>query len=248
MAQGSDSIVNKKRDALAAYAEAKAALLKAQQNIATGVQQLNTLFNQAVALASENQQRMEAQVDNGIMATILSIVIGAAVGSLIAVTVVRNITGPLKQINEMLQVVASGDLTRRLKDDAENEFGELARNCNSLIDSLRNLIQGIIARSTQLAAASEETSAITTETTQAIQDQRSQMEQAATATTEMSSTSQSVMHSADEALHEIKHADSRVPAGQRYFQPQQAHHQPIGRRSARKRPRSSTSSIATAPP
>ena len=61
-----------------------------------------------------------------------------------------------------------------------------------------------------MAAASEQTSAITVQSTAAIREQKSQVTQAATATTEMSSTSQGVMQSSNDALAEIKHADSEA--------------------------------------
>ena len=79
-----------------------------------------------------------------------------------------------------------------------------------LIDSLRNLIEGIVNRSAQLAAAAEETSTVTAESTTAIEEQRNQVEQAASATTEMSSTAKSVLSSANDALNEIKHADDEA--------------------------------------
>ena len=101
-------------------------------------------------------------------------------------------------------------MTQRLDDSAKDEFGELSKSCNTLIDSLRSLIKGIISRSTQLAAASEETSAITAESSQAISNQQAQVQQAATATTEMSSTSQTVSNSAQQALSEIKNADKEA--------------------------------------
>ncbi|GAB2996421.1 methyl-accepting chemotaxis protein [Psychrosphaera aestuarii] len=121
-------------------------------------------------------------------------------------TVVR-VTRPLSEVNEVLNVVSTGDLTVKLDDSNNDEFGELAKNCNKLIDSLRELIHGIVSRSNQLATASEETSMVVKESTVAINEQRSQVEQAATATTEMASTSYSVMDRANEALADIKQAD-----------------------------------------
>ncbi|NQZ06332.1 MAG: methyl-accepting chemotaxis protein, partial [Algicola sp.] len=205
---GKNSIIANKQASLAAYDNAKNALELAQQNIKEGIKHLNTLFNQARNVADINQKKVDSNISNGKLLTTIIMVIAGLAAFGISVATVRSITKPLREVNAMLKVVAGGDLTQRLNDSDENEFGELAKNCNSLIDSLRNLIQGIISRSTQLAAASEETSAITAETTQAIQNQRVQMEQAATATTQMSSTSQSVMHSAEEALSEIKRADN----------------------------------------
>jgi methyl-accepting chemotaxis protein len=207
LSNGDDSIINNKQDSLTAFSEAKNALTQSQKNIESGISQLSTLFGLANELANKNQTEVDGKVNSGKTWTIVIILGSVIVAIGIAVTTVSRIIKPLGEVNRMLNIVSSGDLTQRLDDSADNEFGELAKNCNSLINSLRTLIKGIISRSTQLAAASEETSAITTETTQAIQNQRSQMEQAATATTEMSSTSQSVMHSAEEALNEIKHAD-----------------------------------------
>jgi methyl-accepting chemotaxis protein len=75
---------------------------------------------------------------------------------------------------------------------------------------LRQLITGILDRSNQLAAAAEETSAITSQTTVSIQEQKGQVVQAATATTELSSSAQQVSLSADHALAQIKKADEQA--------------------------------------
>lgn len=205
--EGSNSIVSAKRGSLEQYNQAKEALNVSQQDIQQGITELQSLFNQATNVANDNQNQVSSSIDDAQTGTVFAVIIAVILAIWIALTTVGRIVGPLTKVNKLLKIVASGDLTERLNDEKQDEFGELARNCNSLIDSLRNLIQGIISRSTQLAAASEETSAITTQTTQAIQDQRSEMEQAATATTEMSSTSNSVLASADNALIEIKHAD-----------------------------------------
>ena len=110
----------------------------------------------------------------------------------------------------MLHVVASGDLSRKLDESGNDEFAQLSHNCNLLIESLRMLIQSIVSRSTQLATAAEQTSAVTAQSTTAIEEQRIQVEQAASATTEMSSTAQSVLSSANDALGEIKQADDEA--------------------------------------
>lgn len=205
--QGSSSIVNNKASSIEAYDQSKQALELSQQDIATGISQLQKLFKQATQVANDNQTNVSDSIFTAKYTTMIIGIIAVVLAFAISVTVAGRIVKPLAQVNSILKIVASGDLTQRLNDEKRDEFGELASNCNSLIDSLRTLIQGIISRSTQLAAASEETSAITTQTTQAIQEQRSEMEQAATATTEMSSTSNSVLASADNALVEIKHAD-----------------------------------------
>ncbi|MDF3124800.1 MULTISPECIES: methyl-accepting chemotaxis protein [Rheinheimera] len=207
---GDEGILSLKAQMLAASAEAQKLLTQAEGHNKTALDGLNRLLSRARTVAGEIQAEAQSDVSGAITTIFLVVLIsiGLAVG--IAMVTVRSITVPLSKVNEILGVVASGDLTKRLDDKAQDEFGDLARNCNQVITNLRQLIQGIISRSTQLAAASEQTSAITVETTTAIREQKSQVTQAATATTEMSSTSQGVMQSSNDALAEIKNADSEA--------------------------------------
>jgi methyl-accepting chemotaxis protein len=207
---GAEGILTLKAQMLAASAEAQKLLDQAESHNKTALDGLNRLLSRARTVAGEIQAEAQSDVSGAITTIFLVVLIsiGLAVG--IAMVTVRSITVPLAKVNEILGVVASGDLTKRLDDRAQDEFGDLARNCNQVITNLRQLIQGIISRSTQLAAASEQTSAITVETTTAIREQKSQVTQAATATTEMSSTSQGVMQSSNDALAEIKNADSEA--------------------------------------
>ena len=165
------------------------------------------LANQATIAASE---RVKSSVSSGNSQTTLIAIISIVIAIVIARFTLTSITRPLSRVNDMLNIVSSGDLSRKLDESGQDEFALLSKNCNLLIDSLRNLIEGIVNRSSQLAAAAEQTSAVTAESTTAIEEQRNQVEQAASATTEMSSTAQSVLSSANDALGEIKHADDEA--------------------------------------
>ncbi|MBO9491108.1 HAMP domain-containing protein [Endozoicomonas sp. G2_1] len=165
------------------------------------------LANQTTLDAAE---QVEGSVSQGNTVTTTIMVISIVIAVAIAYVTLISITRPLDRVNKMLNIVASGDLSHKLDESGADEFAQLAKNCNLLIDSLRNLIQGIVSRSTQLAAAAEQTSAVTAQSTTAIEEQRNQVEQAASATTEMSSTSQSVLSSANDALGEIKQADDEA--------------------------------------
>lgn len=207
---GSNSLIADKQARLDNQRETDKLLNLAEQNIRDALEQLDSLLKKADATSSEAQQDVSDNVSDSTTFIFVVSAISVLAAIVIAMMTVGKITGPLNRVNEMLSVVASGDMTRRLDDTAKDEFGELAKNCNALVDSLRKLINGIMSRSTQLAAAAEETSSITAETTTAIQEQKGQVEQAATATTEMSSTSQTVLASANEALEEIKQADAKA--------------------------------------
>lgn len=179
-------------------------------NIKQATEKLNVLLKLADNKASAAKQLVEGAVSSGNFKTILIVIISVLIASVIAFFGVRAIIRPLHKVNEMLHIVSSGDLTRRLDDSSDDEFGMLAKNCNNLIDSLKTLITGISSRAAQLAAASEETSAVTLQTTGSIQEQKSQIAQVATATTEMHSTSLLVSQSAEDTLRQIQHADEEA--------------------------------------
>ncbi len=199
-----------KRSQLTANQQAKSMLKSVEEN----TKQVNKILDKQVNLANKTTMEASELVKDSVSSGKTQTAIIVAVSILIAIIITRftliSITRPLARVNDMLNIVASGDLSRKLDESGQDEFAQLANNCNLLIDSLRNLIEGIVNRSSQLAAAAEQTSAVTAESTTAIEEQRNQVEQAASATTEMSSTSQSVLSSANDALGEIKHADDEA--------------------------------------
>jgi len=203
-------VIFHKRSQLAANQQAKNMLKAAEEK----TKQVNKILDKQVDLANQTTTQASELVKNSVSSGNTQTAIIMAVSILIAIIIARytlvSITRPLSRVNDMLNIVASGDLSRKLDESGQDEFSLLAKNCNLLIDSLRNLIEGIVNRSSQLAAAAEQTSTVTAESTKAIEEQRNQVEQAASATTEMSSTSQSVLSSANDALGEIKHADDEA--------------------------------------
>ncbi|GIU45723.1 methyl-accepting chemotaxis protein [Shewanella algidipiscicola] len=151
-----------------------------------------------------------SDIDSASYSTMALVIIAIIVAIMVSIAVIRPLTRSLGEVNNALDILASGNLTHKLDDSGHDEFSELSRNCNRLVDSLRTLIQGILDRSNQLAAAAEQTSAITAQTTAGIQEQKNQVDQVATATTQLSSSAMQVTSSADEALSQIKNADEEA--------------------------------------
>lgn len=208
--QGSNGIPSLKSAQLKSSSEASTLLATLEQQATDAIKVLEGLLEKASAAAESIQKEASESVSSAVTIIFIVMLSSVLLAIVIAIITVKSITTPLAKVNDILGIVASGDLTKKLDDSAKDEFGELARNCNTVIANLQQLIQGIISRSTQLAAASEQTSAITVQTTQAIREQKSQVTQAATATTEMSSTAQGVLQSANDAVAEIKNADNEA--------------------------------------
>ena len=208
--KANDGVVQLHVDRLERRNDAEKALNASDQNITQGVVALENLLTLADKKASHVESQVNSAIATGNTFVIVVVIISIAVAAFIGYVTVRAITRPLYRVNELLTVASSGDLTHRLDDSAQDEFGLLARNCNTLIGSLKELITGINVRAEQLAAASEQTSAVTAQTTHSIQDQKSQIGQVATATTEMHSTSQLVGQNAEDTLSQIRHADAEA--------------------------------------
>ncbi|MFT4993098.1 MAG: methyl-accepting chemotaxis protein [Paraglaciecola sp.] len=190
--------------------QATEAYYTSEKNIQEAVSKLEALLKLADKKAALAKEEVASSVSSGTTNIYILGLISLLLAGGIAYKTVMAIIRPLHKVNEMLNVVSSGDLTRKLDDSSDDEFGELAKNCNNLINSLKVLISGISSRATQLAAASEETSTVTAHTTESIQEQKSQVAQVAAATTEMHSTSQVVTQSAEDTLNEIRHADEEA--------------------------------------
>jgi len=206
----STGILYHKKAQLFANQEAEA-VLKIEEESTTIA---NKILDNQVGLANQTtimtSELVKGSVSSGNTQTIIIMIVSIVIAMVIARITLTSITRPLARVNDMLHIVSSGDLSRKLDESGQDEFAQLSKNCNVLIDSLRNLIDSIVNRSSQLAAAAEQTSAVTAQSTTAIEEQRSQVEQAASATTEMSSTAQSVLSSANDALGEIKQADDEA--------------------------------------
>ncbi|ABV86186.1 methyl-accepting chemotaxis protein [Shewanella pealeana] len=207
MVQSKNSLIALKRQELELHSRAAVLLTDVERTAGNVNEQMKALTTSIETISREISSEAINNIDSASMRTLVLMLLAILVAIVVSIAVVRPLTRSLDRINHALNVLASGDLTHKLDDSGHDEFAKLSANCNKLVDSLRSLIQGILDRSDQLAAAAEETSAITAQTTVGIQEQKSQVDQVATATTQLSSSAQQVNASADEALSQIKAAD-----------------------------------------
>ncbi len=205
-----DGILSTKLNQIRSSLEAGESLKKSDAAIEMALSQLQKLNALGDNKAVDIKARVDGQISNSTLIVIAVIIGSLLLAAGIAYVSVRAITIPLDRVNSLLKIASSGDLTQRLDESSKDEFGLLSKNCNQLIDSLKELIFSINQRADQLAAASVETSTVTMQTTDSIENQKSQISQVAAATTEMHTTSELVSNSADDTLQQIKHADEEA--------------------------------------
>jgi len=93
------------------------------------------------------------------------IVIGFAVGSialalLLGYAISWSVIGPVQQMDERFEQIASGDFSRRVEVPNRDELGALAANLNRMSEELGRLYQQLAARTGELARSVEELKAL----------------------------------------------------------------------------------------
>lgn len=149
---------------------------------------INNLTNYQVERAKRRHTNAGIAYEEMFNLTLVMIIGGLILASLLGLFLVRNITKPIYAMREVLEKLDQGDLTHLVDYESCDEIGEMASVLNRSIKTQRQLISSVATTVDQVAAAGEEMSAITIETSKIVEEQRSQTEQVATAMNEMTAT------------------------------------------------------------
>nr|WP_046236793.1 methyl-accepting chemotaxis protein [Pseudomonas syringae pv. coryli] len=204
--------LNGYRAAVGKYRDAQAASKAALDKMTTlGVSMLAT-SNDLITRQNKSRDADSAKSVTMIAAaTALALVLSI----LAAWVITRQITTPLQETLEVVERVASGDLSRNLKVDRKDELGKLQATIQRMTVSLRELVGGIRDGVTQIASAAEELSAVTEQTSAGVNSQKVETDQVATAMHEMTATVQEVARNAEEASEAAVTADRQARDGER---------------------------------
>ena len=134
------------------------------------------------------------------MFTVTLVVISAIIATLLAMMLIRAITGPMGKLRDTIEIIErDSDLSHRLNITTQDEFGATAQAFDKMLEKFQSIVSQVNGSATQMSAAAEQLSVITQETARGIQEQTSQTDQVATAINEMSATVQEVSRNAGEA-------------------------------------------------
>ncbi|UFI45426.1 methyl-accepting chemotaxis protein [Pseudomonas savastanoi] len=204
--------LNGYRAAVGRYRDAQAASKAALDKMTTlGVSMLDTSNDLIIRQNKSRDADSAKSVTMIAAATALALMLSI----LAAWVITRQITTPLQETLEVVERVASGDLSRNLKVDRKDELGKLQATIQRMTVSLRELVGGIRDGVTQIASAAEELSAVTEQTSAGVNSQKVETDQVATAMHEMTATVQEVARNAEEASEAAVAADQQARDGER---------------------------------
>ncbi|EMR13844.1 methyl-accepting chemotaxis sensory transducer [Methylophaga lonarensis MPL] len=145
---------------------------------------------------------------------LLVVLIMTIIAALVAVFFSKQLSMPIIKTAEFIKTAAdSRDLTMRLEMKRDDEIGEMADAVNQMLSNFQKSLNEVADASHHIAAASEETSVITTQLNQAIQENRMQTDQVATAMTEMVSTVSEVSRNTTETSVAASEVQQQVSTG-----------------------------------
>ncbi|TDO98112.1 methyl-accepting chemotaxis protein [Marinomonas balearica] len=123
------------------------------------------------------------------------------VALLLSSSLVRNITLPLKQLTNHLQVLANGNMIERVSIDRNDEIGKLAFAANTLSDHLNHTLSNVANAISELQSVTVQMKENTSNTERGVNNQFQEVDKLAAAMNEMSYSIKDVaQHAKDTAI------------------------------------------------
>ncbi|MGS3184622.1 methyl-accepting chemotaxis protein [Aeromonas taiwanensis] len=146
-----------------------------------------------------DKSTLEAPLSSLLM-TQLGLALLVLVGSILAISwLVSLLLGPLGKVSQALARIAdgNGDLTQRIKIDANDEVGQLAGSFNRFVGSQHQLIANIRQLANELNADAERSLVTNQAAVEELQRQQQEVTMVATAVTEMASATMEIAGNAE---------------------------------------------------
>ena len=206
-------------EALARYKRALQVYVDTDQTI-TDMRKEMTVYGADILSISDDLykiqlERRDSESANANSMQLISTFLVLLFGICAAVIITRQITRPLRETLEVVERIASGDLSHNLRVTRRDELGVLQQGIARMGTTLRELIGGIRDGVTQIASAAEELSAVTEQTSAGVNSQKVETDQVATAMHEMTATVQEVARNAEQASQAAAAADGEARDGEK---------------------------------
>ena len=146
-----------------------------------------------------DKSTLEAPLSS-LLITQLGLALLVLVGSILAISwLVSLLLGPLTKVSQALARIAdgNGDLTQRIKIDANDEVGQLAGSFNRFVGSQHQLIANIRQLANELNADAERSLVTNQAAVEELQRQQQEVTMVATAVTEMASATMEIAGNAE---------------------------------------------------
>lgn len=164
---------------------------------------IGDLIDQQTKLAEKTGEAAANEAEGALM--LISILIGVALvfSALIAVLIIRSITGPVSKAVNLAETMAKGDFTAKLDIDQQDEVGIMAKSLNTMVAQLGGMIKEIVAGINRLTSESNDLAAVSKQLSSAATDTSERASTVAAAAEEMSVNIQSVSAAMEQSASNV---------------------------------------------
>ncbi|MCC5825192.1 methyl-accepting chemotaxis protein [Alkalimonas sp.] len=179
-------------------------LNQAELEFSNGITALQQMASAADQQVNQLQQAVSRTISQGNWRNVIILLVLIVLATVIAWVTIRAMLQPLAKINQVLGVMAQGDLSQRLTIQRDDEFGKLAGNVNQLVEALSSLVQRIQNYASELNQSSQRSGMDVQDIREALQQQTSQIASINSSTHQLSEQSQHITKQAEQAVLEMQ--------------------------------------------
>ncbi|MEE9101489.1 methyl-accepting chemotaxis protein [Pseudomonas nitroreducens] len=158
------------------------------------------------------QERLASKQRQMLLLVVALLVVFLAIGYLYSGFYVSTRT-TLKSLGQMMERVASGDMTVTFHAQSRDELGELGQAFNQTVARIHDLIEQVGRTVAEVERQTVRVESVSAESNQAVTGQRNQIEQVATAMNQMAATAQEVARSAAVAVGSAHNVNQETASG-----------------------------------
>ncbi|WP_338612100.1 methyl-accepting chemotaxis protein [Aeromonas sp. 19NY04SH05-1] len=188
--------------------QASALIVEIQGKLEQITAQSQQLMNRSI-LASEQVQRQSTLTQGA------SIGVAILIAILVAYTLGKAIRRPLKELLRVLNEVTRGDMTQRIGFRSNNEFGQLGKQVNLLIEQMGEVLTQLSQASAQLNDAAHGNRHTTESVRADLEKQRQETASVAAAMTQMEASVREVAQAANQTLERVMDVEKASETGRK---------------------------------
>jgi len=188
-----------------------------QQNLISLGDQLAVAVEEAKAVLDQQQQSLIPLLNDGEERSIQIIVLltGVAlfVGTISAILINRSISSGIKQVKEITNELAEGNLNVDVKITDKNEIGQLLENMKKTIESLRDIVSQVNSSSLRVGEMSQSLNQVTDTSSAHAARLNEEMTNIATTVSQLAASTSEIASNANHASEVANQATSNVAMG-----------------------------------
>lgn len=163
--------------------------------------------------AKERNDKAAAMARTSVWETVIFSIVGVLLALVLGIVFARMITKPIRQVVDLAEKIAEGDLTHELVINSADETGQLSRSMNIMTEQLNTILTTVSNNSDMVAKAASDLTHNSEQIASETEEAASQAVAVSTASEEMAATSEDIAKNCIYAAQGVKSASFSADEG-----------------------------------